>query len=78
MEKNFFVNAQKLIHEHDELIKLEKDLKNINTSIGIIYNDWDGAGAGAGVNYKKYSDDVKDLIKKSIEIRLREIEKQFN
>jgi len=74
MEKNFFVNAQKLIHEHDELIKLEKDLKNINTSIGIIYNDWDGAG----VNYKKYSDDVKDLIKKSIEIRLREIEKQFN
>lgn len=74
MEKNFFINAQKLIHEHDELIKLEKDLKNINTSIGIIYNDWDGAG----VNYKKYSDDVKDLIKKSIEIRLREIEKQFN
>lgn len=74
MEKNFFVNAQKLIHEHDELIKLEKDLKNINTSIGIIYNDWDGAG----VNYKKYSDDVKDLIKKSIEIRLHEIEKQFN
>jgi hypothetical protein len=74
MEKNFFVNAEKLIHEHDELIKLEKDLKNINTSIGIIYNDWDGAG----VNYKKYSDDVKDLIKKSIEIRLREIEKQFN
>lgn len=74
MEKNFFENAQKLIHEHDELIKLEKDLKNINTSIGIIYNDWDGAG----VNYKKYSDDVKDLIKKSIEIRLCEIEKQFN
>ena len=74
MEKNFFVNAEKLIHEHDELIKLEKDLKNINTSIGIVYNDWDGAG----VNYKKYSDDVKDLIKKSIEIRLREIEKQFN
>ena len=74
MEKNFFVNAEKLIHEHDELIKLEKDLKNINTSIGIIYNDWDGAG----VNYKKYSDDVKDLIKKSIEIRLCEIEKQFN
>ena len=74
MEKNFFVNAQKLIHEHDELIKLEKDLVNINTSIGIIYNDWDGSG----INYKKYSDDVKDLIKKSIKIRLREIEKQFN
>ena len=75
MEKNFFENAQKLIHEYDELIKLEKDLKNIiNTSIGIIYNDWDGAG----INYTKYSDDVKDLIKKSIEIRLREIEKQFN
>ena len=74
MEKNFFVNAEKLIHEHDELIKLEKDLANINTSIGIIYNDWDGAG----VNYKKYSNDVKDLIKKSIENRLCEIEKQFN
>ena len=74
MEKNFFVNAEKLIHEHDELIKLEKDLANINTSIGIIYNDWDGAG----VNYKKYSNDEKDLIKKSIENRLCEIEKQFN
>lgn len=74
MEKNFFENAQKLIHEHDELIKLEKDLANINTSIGIIWNDWDGTG----VNYKKYSNDVKDLIKKAIEIRLCEIEKQFN
>ena len=75
MEKNFFDNAQKLVHEHDELTKLRKDLANINTSIGIIYNnDWDGAG----INYTKYSDDVKDLIKKSIEIRLREIEKQFN
>ena len=74
MEKNFFDNAQKLVHEHDELVKLRKDLVNINTSIGIIYNDWDGAG----INYTKYSDDVKDLIKKFIDIRLCEIEKQFN
>ena len=75
MEKIFFVNAQKLIHEHDELVKLRKDLVNINTSIGIIYNnDFDSAG----INYTKYSDDVKDLIKKFIDIRLCEIEKQFN
>lgn len=74
MEKNFFENAQKLIHEHDELVKLRKDLVNINTSIGIIYNDFDSAG----INYTKYSDDVKDLIKKFIDIRLCEIEKQFN
>lgn len=74
MEKNFFENAQKLIHEHDELVKLKKDLVNVNTSIGIIYNEW----ADAGINYKKYSDDVKDLIKKFIDIRLCEIEKQFN
>ena len=75
MEKNFFVNAQKLIHEHDELVKLRKDLVNINTSIGIIYNnEWDGAG----INYKKYSDDVKDFLKKCVNTRLIEIEKQFN
>ena len=75
MEKNFFDNAQKLVHEHDELTQLLNDLENINTSIGIIYNnEWDGAG----INYKKYSDDVKDLIKKMVNIRLNEIEKQFN
>lgn len=75
MEKNFFDNAQKLVHEHDELVKLKKDLANINKSIGIINNnDFDGAG----INYTKYSNDVKDLIKKSIDIRLCEIEKQFN
>ena len=75
MEKNFFDNAQKLVHEHDELVKLKKDLVNINTSIGIIYNnEFDGAG----INYTKYSDNVKDLIKKFIDIRLCEIEKQFN
>jgi uncharacterized protein (UPF0128 family) len=75
MEKNFFENAQKLIHEHDELIKLKKDLVNVNTSIGIIYNnEFDSAG----INYTKYSNDVKDLIKKFIDIRLCEIEKQFN
>ena len=75
MEKNFFDNAQKLIHEYDELVKFRKDLENINTSIGIIYNnDWDGAG----INYAKYSDDVKDLIKKMVDTRLDEIEKQFN
>lgn len=76
MEKNFFENAQKLIHEHDELVKLRKDLVNINASIGIIYNyeDFDGRG----INYTKYSDDVKNLIKKFIDTRLCEIEKQFN
>lgn len=74
MEKNFFDNAQKLVHEHDELTQLLKDLTNINTSVGIIYNNWDGPN----LNYKKYSDDVKDLIKKMVNIRLNEIEKQFN
>lgn len=74
MEKNFFDNAQKLIHEHDELTQLLTDLKNINTSVGIIHNDWDGRG----LNYKKYSDDVKNLIKNFVDTRLNEIEKQFN
>lgn len=74
MEKNFFDNAQKLVHEHDELTQLLKDLTNINTSVGIIHNDWDGRG----LNYKIYSDDVKDLIKKMVNTRLNEIEKQFN
>jgi len=74
MENNFFDNAQKLVHEHDELTQLLKDLTNINTSVGIIHNDWDGRG----LNYKKYSDDVKDLIKKMVNTRLNEIEKQFN
>ena len=30
MEKNFFDNAQKLVHEHDELTQLLNDLQNIN------------------------------------------------
>jgi uncharacterized protein (UPF0128 family) len=74
MEKNFFDNAQKLVHEHDELTQLLNDLQNINVSIGVIHNDWDGRG----LNYKTYSDDVKDLIKKTVNTRLNEIEKQFN
>ena len=74
MEKNFFDNAQKLVHEYDELTQLLTDLKNINTSIGVIYNNCDGPG----LNHKKYSDDVKDLIKKMVNTRLDEIEKQFN
>lgn len=74
MEKNFFDNAQKLVHEHDELTQLLTELKNINVSIGVIHNDWDGCG----LNYKTYSDDVKDIIKKMVNTRLNEIEKQFN
>jgi uncharacterized protein (UPF0128 family) len=74
MEKNFFENTQKLIHEHDELTQLLNDLQNINVSIGVIHNNWDGPG----LNYKTYSDDVKDLIKKIVNTRLDEIEKQFN
>ena len=74
MEKNFFDNAQKLVHEYDELTQLLTDLKNINTSIGVIYSNCDRPG----LNYKKYSDDVKDLIKKMVNTRLDEIEKQFN
>jgi len=74
MENNFFENAQKLIHEHDELVQFRKDLENINTNVGIIYKDCDGPG----LCYKTYSDDIKDLIKESVDIRLCEIEKQFN
>ena len=74
MEKNIFNSVQKLVHEHDELTQLLTDLKNIHSSIGIIHNDWDGPG----LNYKTYSDDVKDLIKEMVNTRLNEIEKQFN
>ena len=74
MENNFFNNTQKLVHEHDELTQLLTDLKNINVSIGVIYHVCDKPG----LNYKTYSDDVKDLIKKMVNIRLNEIEKQFN
>jgi len=74
MENNFFENTQKLIHEHNELTQLLNDLQNINVSIGVIHNDCDRPG----LNYKTYSDDVKDLIKKIINIRLNEIENQFN
>lgn len=73
MEKNVFSSVQKLVHEHDELTQLLTDLKNINTSIGVIHNNWDGPG----LNHKTYSDDVKDLIKKMVSTRLNEIEKQF-
>lgn len=74
MEKNIFGNVQKLVHEHDELTQLLTDLKNINTSIDVIHSNWDGPG----LNYKTYSDDVKDLIKKMVNTRLNEIEKNFN
>jgi hypothetical protein len=71
MEKNFFNNAQKLVHEYDELTQFREDLENINTAVGVIFKDWDGPG----LNYKTYSDDVKDLIKKIVDTRLDEIEK---
>ena len=74
MEKIFFDNAQKLVHEYDELTQLLTDLKNINVSIGVIYHVCDKPG----LNYKTYSDDVKDLIKKMINTRLNKIEEQFN
>jgi hypothetical protein len=74
MEKNFFDNAQKLVHEHDELTRLLNELVNINTSVGVFHNDWDGPG----LNYSTYSDDIKDFLKKCVNTRLREIEKQFN
>ena len=73
MEKQF-ENIKKIVHEHDELTQLLTDLKNINSSIGIIHNDWDGPG----LNYKTYSDNIKDLIKEMVNTRLNEIEKNFN
>jgi hypothetical protein len=74
MEQKFFDNAQKLIHEHDELTRLKNELVNNNTSVGVFHNDWDGPG----LNYTTYSDEVKEFIKKSIDIRLKEIETQFS
>ena len=74
MEKNFFDNAQKLVHEHDELTQMLNDLQITTTSLGVIFNDWEGPG----VNYKSYSKDVKKLIIDAINSRLHEIELNFN
>ena len=62
------------MHEHDELTQLRNDLQIATTSLGVIFNDWEGPG----VNYKSYSKDVKKLIIDAINIRLHEIELNFN
>ena len=74
MENNFFDKAHKLVYEHDELTQLRNDLQIATTSLGVIFNDWEGPG----VNYKSYSKDVKKLIIDAINSRLHEIELNFN
>ena len=75
MENNYFFDkAHKLVHEHDELTQLRNDLQIATTSLGVIFNDWEGPG----VNYKSYSKDVKKLIINAINSRLHEIELNFN
>lgn len=74
MENNFFDKAHKLVHEHDELTQLRNDLQIATTSLGVIFNDWEGSG----VNYKSYSKDIKKLIIDAINSCLHEIELNFN
>ena len=74
MENKFFDKAHKLIHEHDELTQMLNDLQSPATSLGAIFNDWEGPG----VNYKSYSKDVKKLVIDAINNRLKEIERNFN
>ena len=74
MENKRFDKAHKLIHEHDELTQMLNDLQSTTTSLGAIFNDWEGPG----VNYKSYSKDVKKLVIDTINNRLSEIERNFN
>ena len=69
-----FGKIQELVHEYEDLESTRKTLTNIHNDVAIVFNNYDGAG----LNYSKCSKYVKDLLIKSINIRLEDICKQFN
>ena len=69
-----FEKIKGLVNEYDEIKGFVSYLENDKNLIAVIQSDYDGPG----LNYSTYSDDVKDFLKKCVNTRLREIEKQFN
>ena len=73
-------NAKQFINEYDELKQFNNDLKENNALLGVIFNaeNSDNSDNNSDLSYKTYSNKIKELINKLVDICLLELNKKFN